>query len=316
MKKGAGVVITAVPIALRAGEPVVLTDGQGRMPSRFLGDDEEEIRTVLESLLITHYRVPLACAEQLATRLRENSPDEGHLVEISYLVTMRTRAEEYGWVSCYNLLPWEDQRTSSGNSLRIALGERLLASLVSCTTPEQLMQRRRILVLFALDGHSWRPELALERCQALLDGNQFVDDEATDEKLAEARCYISVAHALAHLRKYLKSLAMPVELMPERFTIPQFQASTEGLLGEGLDRQAFRRQISTGRFLEETGGVSDEIFGRPARLFRFRSEIDITRMAQCLQLMLPLSEAVSRSETIEALLFSSRKATPPDQGGL
>ncbi|WP_291364717.1 NrtR DNA-binding winged helix domain-containing protein [Acetobacter sp. UBA5411] len=310
MTEGTRVIIAAVPVALQAGEPFVLTDGQGGLPhAQFFGTEEAQIRETLEALIVTRRRVFSACAEQLPTRM-QRAPDGRKTLEIPYLVTTQTGGDARGWSSCYDFLPWEDQRNHQGVTLKNRLGEFLLTQVSPPTTSEQVGARKKICVLFALEGARWRPELAAERCKMLIASGYLPGDGQMDMMtLAGSRFYKWLAQGLGHLRKPLKSLSMPVELMPERFTIPQFQASMEGVLGEALDKQAFRRNVSNCGLIEEAGGVSDEIFGRPARLFRFKNDVAIARTAQSMSLVLPLSETLTETETIENLLFSHRKRT-------
>ena len=308
--EGLRIVVAAIPISLRAGEPFVLTDGLGNLPHALLVGGEEKIPETLESLLIMRRRVPMVQADQLPIRVVDEG-EEGRCVEVPYLVTARAGESEGEWTPCYEFLPWEDQRSSYGETLRTTIGERLMHVFVNGHTPESVTFRRKLSVLFALDGFSWRPELAFERCRMLVEAGVLPDEGSSGAAhLADVRCYRWLAQALGHLRKPLPSLNMPVELMPERFTIPQFQASVESLLGETLDKQAFRRQVSNCGLLEEAGGISDEIFGRPARLFRFRMDVVVARNAQTLTLLLPLADVVSQSETIENLLFPNKSLWP------
>ncbi|MCE0745119.1 hypothetical protein LWC05_14680 [Acetobacter sicerae] len=308
MKEGTGVIIAAVPVALQAGEPLVLTDGHGGLPHmQFSGAGEGQIREALEALIVTRRRVFSACAEQLPVGM-EQTPDGRKILEIPYLVTTQTGGDGRGWSSCYDFLPWEDQRNHHGVTLKNRLGEFLLTQVTPPTTSEQVGARKKVCVLFALEGSRWRPELASERCGALIESGYLPGDGQVDMMtLADSRFYRWLAQGLGHLRKPLRSLSMPVELMPERFTIPQFQASMEGVLGETLDKQAFRRSVSNCGLIEEAGGVSDEIFGRPARLFRFKNDVTVARNAQGMSLVLPLAETLTDTETIENLLFSHRR---------
>ncbi|AQS84834.1 MAG: hypothetical protein ABF876_11900 [Acetobacter aceti] len=314
MTEGAGIIIAAVPVALQAGEPLVLTDGQGKLPHmQFYGSDEAQIKAALETLIVTHRRILSACAEQLPASMEQTS-DARKIVELPYLVTTQTGGDGKGWSSCYDFLPWEDQRNDHGVTLKNRLGEFLLAQVTPPTTSEQVGVRKKVCVLFALEGLRWRPELAPERCGVLIEAGYLPADGQMDMMtLADSRFYKWLAQGLGHLRKPLRSLSMPVELMPERFTIPQFQASMEGVLGETLDKQAFRRSVTNCGLIEEAGGVSDEIFGRPARLFRFKNDVVIARNTQCLPLVLPLAETLTGMETIENLLFSyRRRSESPD----
>ncbi|MCH4090310.1 NrtR DNA-binding winged helix domain-containing protein [Acetobacter sp.] len=315
MTEGTGVIIAAVPVALQAGEPLVLTDGQRGLPHmQFYGTEEAQIREALEALIVTRRRVFSAFAEQLSARI-EVTADGRKNLEIPYLVTTQTGGDGRGWSSCYDFLPWEDQRNHHGVSLKNQLGEALLRQFTPPSTSEQVGARKKLCVLFALEGSRWRPELAAERCRVLIEAGYLPQEGQVDMMtLAGSRFYKWLAQGLGHLRKPLRSLLMPVELMPERFTIPQFQASMEGVLGETLDKQAFRRNVSNCGLIEEAGGVSDEIFGRPARLFRFKNDVVIARNAQSMPLVLPLADTLTDAETIENLLFSHRRRTKGQDG--
>ena len=57
-----------------------------------------------------------------------------------------------------------------------------------------------------------------------------------------------------------------------------------GALGWRLYRQSFRRLVERQGLVEETGGISAETGGRPARLVRFRREVLLERPAPGLRL--------------------------------
>jgi hypothetical protein len=61
--------------------------------------------------------------------------------------------------------------------------------------------------------------------------------------------------------------------MPETFTLLQLQRCVEALGGRLLHKQNFRRLIEQQQLVEETGELSQETGGRPAKLFRFRRDI-------------------------------------------
>ncbi|NHN84640.1 hypothetical protein GOB93_08280 [Acetobacter musti] len=474
MREGDRIIIIAVPIALRAGEPHVMTDTCGGLPSAalealegdpatgqtdgktdgpartqpdgythdHLGDHssrprdshtgshtdsytsghmgshagsrtgsraggpigghptDRQIQATLEALLVRKRRFPAASAEQLPVRVTQME-NGARLIEIPYLVTTRMSSDEPGWVPCYDIMPWEDHRSETDAERAASLAKRLLekcfpSETAPGLTPEQLLQRRRLNVLFAPEHRTWRPELILERYLALEEaglltpgstrtgqddppvntpmpvdparnnparnaptvndpgrndaaGNGTIRNDSgqqnTEENdplgnnpewndtdgddpfgnnpdrndpagnaplktdragndrtgnTAEANdiagnattgndsgrndppaddparkaltmndpaphsmsrndtpgagtlkpeCCRWLASAMGHLRRPLRSLALPVELMPDRFTIPQFQAAAEGVLGQILDKQIFRRNAINSGFL-------------------------------------------------------------------
>jgi hypothetical protein len=61
--------------------------------------------------------------------------------------------------------------------------------------------------------------------------------------------------------------------MPETFTLLRLQRSVEALAGRKLHKQNFRRLIEQQGLVEETGDMSADTGGRPAKLMRFRREV-------------------------------------------
>ena len=62
-------------------------------------------------------------------------------------------------------------------------------------------------------------------------------------------------------------------MMPETFTLLQLQRCIEALAGRLLYKQNFRRLIEAQELVEETGDMSQDTGGRPAKLFRFRRAV-------------------------------------------
>lgn len=79
-----------------------------------------------------------------------------------------------------------------------------------------------------------------------------------------------LACALEHLRRKRECPAVVAGLLPETFPLSELQAAYEAVLGEKLDRRAFRRQVLAAGVLQETGGYR-WVGGRPAKLYRVRS---------------------------------------------
>jgi len=86
-----------------------------------------------------------------------------------------------------------------------------------------------------------------------------------------------LATGIARLRAKIKYRPIVFELMPEEFTLLQLQRAVEALAGRPLHKQNFRRLIDQQGLVEETGAISAETGGRPAKLYRFRREIVLER---------------------------------------
>jgi len=81
------------------------------------------------------------------------------------------------------------------------------------------------------------------------------------------------ATGIARLRAKIKYHPVVFELMPETFTLLQLQRCIEALAGRLLYKQNFRRLIEQQELVEETGEMSLDTGGRPAKLFRFRRAV-------------------------------------------
>src|SRR5258707_15861919 len=79
------------------------------------------------------------------------------------------------------------------------------------------------------------------------------------------------------LRAKIKYRPVVFELMPPEFTLLQLQQTVEALAGRGLHKQNFRRLIEQQDLVEETGQLTVGSAGRPAKLFRFRSDVLLER---------------------------------------
>ena len=86
-----------------------------------------------------------------------------------------------------------------------------------------------------------------------------------------------LATGIARLRAKIKYRPVVFELMPPHFTLLQLQRAVEALAGQNLHKQNFRRLIDQQGLVEETGAISAETGGRPAKLFRFRQSVLLER---------------------------------------
>ena len=78
---------------------------------------------------------------------------------------------------------------------------------------------------------------------------------------------VQLVTALAQLRARVEAKALPLHLLPERFTLTQLQRTCEAILGRPLDKSAFRRRLRDSPDLVE---LDEFVRGaqRPAQLYR------------------------------------------------
>ncbi|GJH02767.1 NUDIX hydrolase [Paraburkholderia terrae] len=74
--------------------------------------------------------------------------------------------------------------------------------------------------------------------------------------------------ALATLRDKVDRAALPLHLLPARFTLTELQQTCESILGRSLDKSVFRRRLKDEPGIEQLPG--EFLYGaqRPAQLYR------------------------------------------------
>lgn len=74
--------------------------------------------------------------------------------------------------------------------------------------------------------------------------------------------------ATARLRQKVERLALPLHLLPEKFTLAQLQQVCEVVLQQRLDKSSFRRRLKSEIAFEEVAGEFERGPNRPAQLYR------------------------------------------------
>lgn len=64
------------------------------------------------------------------------------------------------------------------------------------------------------------------------------------------------------------------KMFPSDFTLPEIQRMYEQVLGHELDRRNFRKKFVKADLIEETGDKNIGYNGRPAKLYRFKEEVE------------------------------------------
>jgi hypothetical protein len=283
--------LNAVLVALIGDDPQVLTLEDGALlPSGPFEGDHPTLQTGLRAWVERQTHHPLGYVEQLYTfadRSRAAATLGRRIVSISYLGLTRERAaagqHEPGWQSWYRYFPWEDWRGGTPPMLSRQLLPRLRRWIDAAANPVAKRERRqRVEVNFAEAG--WNEDLVLQRYELLYEaglvpeagGRRPIADPLPGAPMHYDHRRI-LATGIARLRAKIKYRPVVFELMPPDFTLGQLQLGVEALAGRPLHKQNFRRLIDQQGLVEETGAVSAETGGRPAKLYRFRREIVIER---------------------------------------
>lgn len=279
--------LIAVVVAVTGVDPRILTIARGTaLPSGSFESGHRSLQAGLRSWVERQTHQPLGYVEQLYTFAdSDRGAESGRVMSVSYLGLTReaqVRGQDAGWQSWYRYFPWEDHR--AGEPAMLA-GMR--AALVGwADTPAR---RQRVAITFGQeggggqDGRAWNEELVLQRYELLFEAGLVAErvrrsggDGGVGDAMALDHRRI-LATGIARLRTKIKYRPVFFELMAESFTLLQLQQTVEALAGRRLHKQNFRRLIDAQDLVEETGGVSLETGGRPAKLFRFRGGVQEER---------------------------------------
>ena len=299
--------LSAVIVAASVDEPRVLTLRIGREKAQSLpsGPLEAEHRTLevgLRAWVERQTGQRLGYVEQLYTfgdrdRVELGDSRQSRPLTVAYLALVREArpggAVDAVWHNWYRHFPWEDWRLGKPEVL-VPLEDRLTRWTAAATgEAERRLRGERVGLAF---GGAWNEELVLERYELLFEAG-LVDEARRaarrappDGDVPEAGVAMAADHrrilatAIGRLRGKIKYRPVVFELMPPSFTLLQLQRTVEALSGVRLHKQNFRRLVEQQGLVEETGGISAETGGRPARLVRFRREVLLERPAPGLRL--------------------------------
>ena len=283
--------LNAVLVALIDEEPQVLTLEDGALlPSGPFEGDHPTLQTGLRAWVERQTHHPLGYVEQLYTfadRSRAAATSGRRIVSISYLGLTRERVtaagHEPGWQNWYRYFPWEDWRGGTPAVLARQVMPRLRRWIDAASDPAVRRGRRQRMDINFAEA-SWNEDLVLQRYELLYEaglvpeagGRRPTPDPSPGAPMHYDHRRI-LATGIARLRAKIKYRPVVFELMPPDFTLGQLQLAVEALAGRPLHKQNFRRLIDQQGLVEETGGVSAETGGRPAKLYRFRREILLER---------------------------------------
>ena len=281
--------LTAVLAAVSDDEPRVLTIQDGAaLPAGPLESDHRSLQFGLRAWVERETHHPLGYLEQLYTFAdRDRGHAGGRVISISYLGLTREgpASGERGpsWRSWYRYFPWEDWRDGPSKLVQRAILPRLKVWARAGADPAIRRARtERVEIDFGTGHDTWNEELVLQRYELLYEAGLV--REAARGRPVDAETLVPgeamlhdhrriLATAIARLRAKIKYRPVVFELMPPAFTLLQLQRAVEALAGRRLHKQNFRRLVDQQQLVEETGAMSSETGGRPAKLFRFRRAV-------------------------------------------
>ena len=303
IKQAIAAELIAVVVAVTDNEPRILTIDVGRaLPSGPFESSHRSLQSALRTWVEQQTHHPLGYVEQLYTFAdRDRTPVGGkRVVSVSYLGLTRevpaTAGPQVGWQGWYRYFPWEDRRDRSDALVREGITPQLLAwTEAAADAPTRRARHERAAVTFALGGTGWNEELVLQRYELLYEAGLVPEAHPAGASHVAGQSMLHdhrriLATGIARLRAKIKYRPVVFELMPPRFTLLQLQRTVEALAGRLLHKQNFRRLIEQQELVEETGAVTAEARGRPAKLFRFRRSVLAERAVGSTRL--PLARSV------------------------
>ncbi|MGO4571221.1 NUDIX hydrolase [Microvirga sp. 2TAF3] len=300
--------LSAVIVAATAEEPRVLTLPFGSepldsLPSGPLQSEHRTLEAGLRAWVEQQTEQKLGYVEQLYTfgdRDRAEGIDRtGPALSIAYLALVRearlTRLTHAAWRNWYGYLPWEDWRQGRPKALDVIESE-LAAWARAGGKQSKQFREERIELTFGFRSGAWSDERVLERYELLFEAGLVPEALREREEETGSRRRLApgppmaldhrrmLATAIGRLRGKIKYRPIIFELMPAAFTLLELQRTVEALSGVRLHKQNFRRLVESQGLVEETGDVTAETGGRPARLVQFRREVLVERPAPGLRL--------------------------------
>ncbi len=277
--------LIAVLVAVTGGEPRVLTIQDARaLPSGPFEVTHRSLQKGLRAWVERQTRHPLGYVEQLYTFADRDRGGSGPpVISISYLGLTREQPaageHEASWRSWYAYFPWEDHRDGAPDLIEHNLLPKLKAwGETAVDQGLALARRQRVAITFGTDGRNWNEELVLQRYELLYEAGLLPEALQSTPATIPGQSMILdhrriLATGIARLRAKIKYHPVVFELMPETFTLLQLQRCVEALAGRLVHKQNFRRLIEQQELVEETGEMSQDTGGRPAKLFRFRRDV-------------------------------------------
>lgn len=317
-KGGIIVDLTAVIIRVRGSEPQVMTvQSPLSLPNgEFSPEKHRTLELGLRNWVEEQTGQQLDYVEQLYTygnwhrnptnRVGNRNVTVGYYALVPYVKTDLTLPGR--WVNLYSLFPWEDFRNGVPSMVSDIIKPNLLKWVKDGENEKEQESRLDRIKLNFGDFNTWDMSRVLFRYEILYEiglvseSHRDWDDWAKEAgyRLPITTNYITdasyrglsidlgicmggdqrriLASTIARLRGKLPYRPIVFKLLPNKFTLLTLQRVYEGLIGLSLHKQNFRRYIKQGKFVVETGEEDSSGPGRPAALYKFRSNVEAERI--------------------------------------
>lgn len=289
--------LVAVLVAVTQGQPRVLTTECARaLPAGPFQQAHRSLQTGLRAWVETHTHHPLGYVEQLYTFADQDRLDRAgrRVVSVSYLGLTREpenadTSNDVGWQGWYDYFPWEDRRDGVPPMIDDVILPRLWQWADSADSAASREHRRqRVAFTFGAHDLPWNEDMILQRYELLFEARLVPEAHRRGGDLHTGAAVVPgqamhhdhrriLATGIARVRAKIKYRPVMFELMPPQFTLSQLQSAVEALAGRELHAPNFRRLMTQQALLEETGAMASGVPGRPARLYRYRSDVRLER---------------------------------------
>ena len=310
--------LSAAILAVRGDEPVVAVvpasrdehKGDGALPcGPFSPRQHKTLEGGLRFWVRQQTGIELGPARQICTLGDCRGSGDGAqasappVVSVCYLAPVRPEqcSDRDGavWRSWYAYFPWEDWRRGKPQCLKEVIEPRLEAWAAlspahgETRVPRDKLDRsQRLRIAFGRDGAAWDEEKVIERYELLCEAGLAGERAETCSHVLPPWRHLprlshpmlgdharALANAIGELRRSVKCEPVIFELMPDVFTLFELQKTVEAILGPHLHKQNFRRLVEGGGLVEPTQEHRLRTGGRPARLYRFRRDVLLERLA-------------------------------------
>ncbi|MDW3178058.1 MAG: NAD regulator [Acidimicrobiia bacterium] len=276
--------LDAVIVAVTDGAPRLLAIGNPdrvrlSLPSATLSD-EATLDLAVRAAIEKQAGLDVRYVEQLYTFGDVARREQDHrTVSIAYLALVKETELLVGaeWLGYYDLLPWEDHRVATHSLIESQIKPELLE-----WAGESEERLGRISVAF---GDPFDGVRVLDRYELMYEAKLVEEWWADQQMKATSPVFGDSMHldsrriaatALGRIRGKLSYRPVVFDLLSESFTLLELQRCVEALAGVQLHKQNFRRLIERAGLVEGTGERASH-GGRPAELFRYRSEVQLER---------------------------------------
>ncbi len=287
-KQNIAIELSAVIVGVSDGQPQIWVGKGPSLPSGPLETGHRTLEQGLRAWVLAQSKLDLGYVEQLYTFADKDRTSAGkRSVSIGYLALRGPQKETPHMANWYDFFPWEDHRNGPPTTLLNNINKNLMLWKKKAKNPAIKKERQeRIAINFPKDSRAWNEELVLQRYELLWEAGLIEEASGQKNKKNLVAGQIMkhdhrriLATGMARLRAKIKYRPVVFEILPPRFTLLQLQETVEALAGVNLHKQNFRRLIQAQGLVEETGGLSQEKKGRPAKLFAFCRTIRRERAA-------------------------------------